>query len=742
MPDPNPTLESTLLQKASSIGAPQVGTRYLPTEGPKSLWDLVKQYVLGEERPRTVQAQDPFGDIAWMKGAGSAPGLMMGSTEPESQAIKKVVDPLKDQLYSRLTRAFESGPESMHPSKAMAYAKNRASTEEIGYRKLPELLDSKGNQPVTKSEILSHLEANPIKVKETVKGGPLYTESGAPTYLPGTPEVYATKYAQYQQPGGTNYKENLIQLEKPEFKVNIEEFPSWAKKRYGVNVEHAPISDYEAMLNSYMAETEKLREAGDVTGPTKTQPAFRSNHWDEPDILTHTRSNDRQLPTGPTKNIQFTKSNPGAQDGQITLNVDSPNVDLARKNGWSETPLGDSGTFLEEVQSDWHQQGKERGYKTPEAVEADKAKIAEMSARIDQFHKDSEAIAGKQFALESEYNREHGGRKLHFLEDDAEFQKEPFYQTVSNMQPGDPFENDPRFLEWKKLGEEYNKVNKQRESLQEEIINLRASNINSVPDAPFKESWPDLALKRHLLEVANDPEKSWLGWTSGDIQNDRYSLVHHVDDFSVSEPEPGRFDLSYQPRGGGDEQYVNGLDRQSLAAHIGQDLTNKILEVKPNGFGIRFAGDIPGGWQLSLKGEGMKSFYDNLLPARANKLLKPFGAKVEQGAIPTGKTIQPLYGAKYGLDNVSIMDQRSNEPIASVFPRPRPDQPRGEVDNTTFDLIHAISKQNQKPETFASWIVKLTPEMKERIKKEGFPLLTTLYMVWQAQQGKGEQAPQ
>jgi len=68
------------LQKAQTIGASRVGERYLPTEAPASLWDLIKRYGLGGEgRPASVTAQDPYGIDAWLHGAGAMP-MLWGTT--------------------------------------------------------------------------------------------------------------------------------------------------------------------------------------------------------------------------------------------------------------------------------------------------------------------------------------------------------------------------------------------------------------------------------------------------------------------------------------------------------------------------------------------------------------------------------------------------------------------------------------------------------------------------------------
>jgi hypothetical protein len=42
------------------------------------------------------------------------------------------------------------------------------------------------------------------------------------------------------------------------------------------------------------------------------------------------------------------------------------------------------------------------------------------------------------------------------------------------------------------------------------------------------------------------------------------------------------------------------------------------------------------GLDLKIGGEGMNKFYDEILPATANKLGKKFGARVQRGTMPTG----------------------------------------------------------------------------------------------------------
>jgi hypothetical protein len=65
-----------------------------------------------------------------------------------------------------------------------------------------------------------------------------------------------------------------------------------------------------------------------------------------------------------------------------------------------------------------------------------------------------------------------------------------------------------------------------------------------VPDAPFKKTWHELALKR-MLRYAAENGYDKLGWTPGDVQNDRYDLSKHVSEVRAypQEMEP----TTYRP---------------------------------------------------------------------------------------------------------------------------------------------------------------------------------------------------
>ena len=128
---------------------------------------------------------------------------------------------------------------------------------------------------------------------------------------------------------------------------------------------------------------------------------FHSGHFDEPNILVHTRANERTLPTG------------------------------------------ERGRFVEEVQSDWHQKGKQQGYAQP----SDQAAIR--------------AAVEKQQALEDELR-----------------QLQPRLHAAHAAD--DPVTYPPLSRERDRLQSELAQATMERRALME-------ADVSAVPDAPFKE---------------------------------------------------------------------------------------------------------------------------------------------------------------------------------------------------------------------------------------------------------------
>lgn len=78
---------ATAASKATSIGPPKVGDRFMPTQPQENLFQWLLEKFTGPRRPTSVAAQDPYGIGAWEKGVGSVPVMASGTIEGKIPSI-------------------------------------------------------------------------------------------------------------------------------------------------------------------------------------------------------------------------------------------------------------------------------------------------------------------------------------------------------------------------------------------------------------------------------------------------------------------------------------------------------------------------------------------------------------------------------------------------------------------------------------------------------------------------------
>lgn len=157
-----------------------------------------------------------------------------------------------------------------------------------------------------------------------------------------------------------------------------------------------------------------------------------------------------------------------------------------------------------------------------------------------------------------------------------------------------------------------------------------------IPDAPFDKNWHELAMKR-MLRYAAENGYDVIAWTKGDQQANRYDLSHDVKKISV-----------YPSKDGSRTVNIHLFDRENdfknlivdsegivtfgeykgraLRDVVGKETALKIMGATRS---TEFAGD-----NLKVGGEGMRGFYDKMLPAFMNKYGKKWGVKVEDIDLP------------------------------------------------------------------------------------------------------------
>jgi hypothetical protein len=326
--------------------------------------------------------------------------------------------------------------------------------------------------------------------------------------------------------GGKNYRELLLTLPVKEKTV----WQVWTQTRdpdpfdraSGIRTHLEPATKiYSTYMYKGMAEKVVKRLEKEGTQATLVQSterigeSYTGTHYDEPNILAHVRFNEREV------------------NGKRVL-------------------------FLEEIQSDWHQAGRKKGYK---------------DGKFEEAQKNFQEWERKNPSLSASVWREQNPDLVGLTPDD-----------------------------------------------------------DSVPNAPFKKSWPLLAFKRMVRYAAENGYDS-IAWTPGEVQADRYDLSKQVDEitFGVTDQDTGYRISAYK---GGERVISKNVQTQGQAEElVGKDLAEKMFSGQSLK-DVEIRDQKYSGLDLKVGGEGMIGFYDKIIPAAVNKFFnKPAWGKAKVGVI-------------------------------------------------------------------------------------------------------------
>lgn len=535
------------------------------------------------------------------------------------------------QLRNTIDQKMSKGTGESVKKQVQAWAnKGEFKQDELEWSGLMNWL--KGKKTVTKKDVLDYLDANQVRIEEIVKDdnivllqseqdaalraerdqlleeydGARFTSRGdqiANRLAEIEFELDAlnsittdmTKFSEYQEPGGTNYKEILLTLPAQGAKTVEEYYTSggYANDYPGaIDVPWSELNDYQKRLIA-----EAHAEAGNQD--TRGQD-YKGPHYDEPNILVHVRMNDR---TGP--------------NGERVL-------------------------FLEEIQSDWHQEGRKKGYKKNEA---------ELLDQINSLY----------------------------------YQETKLREGRGNAEMLSPADRQA----------EITRLANHRADFERQLA-------ENVPDAPFKgsKSWAMLAMKQ-MVRYAAENGYDQIAWTPGEIQAARYDLSKQVDSIAWEKTDiNGEEDaVLLKMKKDGVDLDPQLIPTRKLEDYIGKDLAAKI-DAEPKAEGIY------SGLDLKIGGEGMKGFYDKILPAEVNK----FFNKKSWGKARVGQTnlqaAEPRSGGRIASDGKNYWLEIDGNKLGPNF----------DSAAKAMDYRDAVNKG-----LISVWSLPITPKMRSKALREGFP---------------------
>lgn len=404
-------------------------------------------------------------------------------------------------------------------------------------------------------------------------------------------EKMQAQYGDYKLPGGENYRE--IKMRLPHFS----EEDNYKLMELEANQRRTDPAIWNTTGDAY-----RLRQLQEKKAALGDQ--YLSSHWKgEPNVLAHMRVSDR---VGP--------------DGQKILHV-------------------------EEIQSDWHQEGRNKGYKiqggklTPkEDNRLTELTIMNPEEMTDAQHKELMSLMSRLPLSESE--------------------------TIANK--------------------------------------------SRVPDAPFKKNWHELAMKR-LLNYAADNGYDSIAITPGAEQAKRYNLSSHVDELLYKQNPDGTYQLSAQVRGSGN-MLGQAIPVEKLEDYVGKEVAQKIIDNRGQERNLGGNGSVSqpkdvwgslSGEGLEIGGEGMKGFYDQMLPSYLNQFGKKHGAQVGSQGFDFG-------GYKVNRDSGSLPFRLESENSPDIISRHATrEEAWDEAERLGTKQLHHFP---------------ITPTMREELTTKGTPL--------------------
>lgn len=338
-------------------------------------------------------------------------------------------------------------------------------------------------------------------------------------------------------------------------------------------------------------------------------------------------------------------------------------------------PNGEKLLHLEELQSDWHQQGRTHGYMTPDFPqkrEEEKKNIREAQLKYEQLKDDFHKSIEWSKTLEDRLKSNHpdfvvGG----YRRGETEEQKAYHDKRIGDLFP------------------QVAQADKDLSKMQENYDLAYGPTNRRVPDAPFKGNWEEMALKRLIHHAAQNGYHG-IVVTPGNEQADRYDLSKHVDAIVWEKNSDG--EITFTPEKDG--MALTGpktVGQKELTEHLGKEVAEKILRDQ------KTSGALDG-VDLKVGGEGMKGFYDKKVPNILNNIGKKYGVKT----------------SLYSHD----LQGRGRERTEDEF--------RRAVENAGFTMgnlpMERAAEFDYEPKKIPAHYFPITDQMRQDVLKNGLPL--------------------
>ena len=580
------------------------------------------------------------------------------------------------EFVSQLMRSIEGAPVrtgSMPADQWIAWIQSSAprlgiKKDEIEWSGVLDFLALHGHERVTQGELAAYIKKNGVRVAETTMGGPKRYESLEPEYAEHSDswlvldeegvvvadeletrddakewiENYQAdfpagpKYGEYVVPGGQNYREVLITLPAK----SDTPFYEALSAKYG--------KSGKALWNAATPAEREIVDREAASMKVAGQTGYKSGHWSQRNILVHLRVDDR---------------------------VDAE---------------GNKVLMVHEIQSDWGQDGKKKGIQS-----AYRQRAPEVTAKVMTGHEfvaeRSMSAAAADFWLQGRNDILHDlGKPPVSMEDSFTIIYEDGIPKIvkDGAQDAEAVASTHR--------RRYDAM------LASGRQNHEAAQVEKVPNAPFiadTKAWVALAIKRAIMmAVEGDYDK--VSFITGKQAAGIYDLSKQVEIISVHANLDGTYDVGVEM--GETDKFFRSQTPAQVEATIGKALAEKGIKAaddwleadKAYGAALKIDGiseekldalrsarsnirrDFSGD-DLKLGGEGMITFYDQIIPQVARDVLKKLGGEGFMG-VNFGEKVDGAFGVYDGDELVFSSDSEEDaKEYRLVYPNDATVRPLG-----------------------------------------------------------------
>lgn len=492
----------------------------------------------------------------------------------------------KHGLYSKAAQIVRSLPQERGTAEQMVAAAKRVGLKDAELQNAGPLPEGK----VTREELAKHFESK-------------------------LPNMYVSQYGEnprfltrdegkrFMELQMRSFGDNLSPEEKREFD-HLRQRNSSSPHIMGEDNEDGEDID-EPLYGEYSLPGGKnYRERLLTLGTEKGKDKYHSSHWSgHPNVLAHIRMSDRvvggeredvrpiagkladAMGTG-IRDLSSGSADYGVKNGVITPEEAATLSRFMgwRNNGYDDKPgLDKKLLHVEELQSDWGQEGRDQGFNDGSAMKAYRDHVEDMRSRMRQSLLDQ--------GLPEDVAR-------------------PLYEKA-----------EPWHLA--KFHGEEEKLNSLRDA-----VNDQQGKVPSGPYVANTQHWTDLALKNVLREAALG-NYDGVVFTPGQAQADRYGLEKQVDSIKYW-PEDRTLSAL---QGNSTRIAKQDVGPEDLPGLIGKELSEKLLHpssIRKSEFdGSQY--HMLQGEDMKVGGGGMKGYYDSIVPKSVMRLAQQHDPEVRPG---------------------------------------------------------------------------------------------------------------